>query len=93
MDTGVLLRFLQSPLAEEIRSGANVLREYRFTLLMDAKEYDPAANGNDEMLLQGVVDCCFEENGGITVETCIRAAYVMSPDVPTPAAPEGGATE
>ena len=67
VDIAALERFLQSSLAGEIRAGNNVLREYRFTLLMDASFYDPAASSGDEMLLQGVVDCCFETEQGITV--------------------------
>lgn len=67
MDIQVLERFLDSPIADEIRRGSNVLREYRFTLLMDAREYDPAASGEDAILLQGVVDCCFETPQGVTV--------------------------
>ncbi len=42
-------------------------REYRFTVLMDAKDYDPAALGEDAILLQGVVDCWFETPDGIVV--------------------------
>ena len=43
VETAPLERFLRSSLAEEIRRSQNVLREYRFTLLMDARDYDPAA--------------------------------------------------
>ena len=60
-------RFLASGLAAEIRAGRNVRREYRFTLLMDASEYDARATAGDRVLLQGVVDCCFETDAGITV--------------------------
>lgn len=67
VDLEALDRFLASPLAQEIRQGRNVLREYRFTLLMDAGEYDSAVSGGDRMLLQGVVDCCFETADGLTV--------------------------
>ena len=67
VDIPALERFLASPLAEEIRQGSHVRREYRFTLLMDARQYDPAACGGDAMLLQGVVDCCFETAAGVTV--------------------------
>lgn len=62
-----LERFLHAPLAEEIRRGYHVLREYRFTLLMDAREVDPSVSGGDRILFQGVVDCCFESEKGITV--------------------------
>ena len=67
VDIRALERFLASPLAEDIRQGQNILREYRFTLLMDARDYDPAAAEEDRILLQGVVDCCFETAEGITV--------------------------
>ncbi len=67
VETAPLERFLRSPLAEEIRRSKHVLREYRFTLLMDAREYDPAAAAGEEILLQGVVDCCFETADGLTV--------------------------
>ena len=67
VDVAALERFLVSPVAEEIRQGRNVLREYRFALLMDAGEYDPRAAAGDKMLLQGVVDCCFETDAGVTV--------------------------
>lgn len=67
VDVRALERFLASPLAEDIRQGGNVLREYRFTLLMDARDYDPAASEEDTILLQGVVDCCFETAEGLAV--------------------------
>ena len=67
VDCGMLERFLASSLAEEIRRGENVLREYRFTLLMPAGKYDFRASSEDTILLQGIVDCCFETVQGITV--------------------------
>ncbi len=59
--------FMASPLADDIRSGRNVLREYPFTQLLDASVYDPSATAGDEIMLQGVVDCCFETDAGLTV--------------------------
>ena len=67
VDVGALERFLKSPLAEELRQAAVVEREYRFTVLMDAADYDPAAAGEDTILLQGVADCWFETPEGIAV--------------------------
>ena len=67
VDVPALERFLSSPLAEEIRESEKVLREYRFTLLMDARDYDPGVGQGETMLLQGVVDCCFETAEGLTV--------------------------
>ena len=34
---------------------------------MDARDYDPAAAEGETILLQGVVDCCFETPEGLTV--------------------------
>ncbi len=67
VDRRALARFLETPLAEDIRRGRNVLREYRFTLLMDARRLDPEAAEGERVLLQGVVDCCFETDAGLTV--------------------------
>ena len=67
VDTAAIAAFLASPLAERIRNAESLWREYRFTLLVPAKEYDPAAVSEDEIMLQGVVDCCIEEDGELTV--------------------------
>ena len=67
VDAAALDRFLTSPLAAEIRAGTHLLREYPFTVLMDAARLDPSAAAGDSVLLQGVVDCCFEEHGALTV--------------------------
>lgn len=71
VDVPALRRFLASPLAEELRAaeaaGRKPLREYRFTLLVPAREYDPQAAGDDAILLQGVADLCFETAEGLTV--------------------------
>ena len=67
VDCEKLLRFLRSPLAREIRESGYVLREYRFALLVPATVYEPQAGQGEEMLLQGVVDCCFETADGLVV--------------------------
>ncbi len=71
VDVPALRRLLDSPLAAELRAaedaGRKPLREYRFTLLVSAREYDPRASEKDFILLQGVADCCFETEAGLTV--------------------------
>ena len=42
-------------------------REFRFSLLTDLKPLLPGAPEGEQALLQGVVDCCIEENGALTV--------------------------
>lgn len=66
VDVKSIAAFLQSDLAARIRKSAHVEREYRFSLLRPASDYVECA-GDDRLLLQGVVDCFFEEDGGITV--------------------------
>ena len=66
VDTKAIAAFLQSDLAARIRKSAHVEREYRFSLLRPVSDYVEAA-GDDRLLLQGVVDCFFEEDGGLVV--------------------------
>ncbi len=67
VDVSALERFLSSPLAEEIRGAEHVLREYRFTLLVDARSCDAEAPEGEQILLQGVADCCFETCQGLNI--------------------------
>ena len=66
VDAKSIAAFLRSPLAARIQSAERVWREYRFALLMPAERYAKGAEG-EELLLQGVADCVFEENGALTV--------------------------
>ena len=67
VDLRAIARFLQSDVAARIRSSDSVRREYRFSILYPAQAVDAAARSGDEVLLQGVVDCFFEENGELVV--------------------------
>ena len=62
-----VFRFFTSPLGQQLRAAKSPRREFRFMLLSDAAEYFPGAAPGDQLLLQGVVDCCFAEDGGITI--------------------------
>ena len=66
VDVPALVRFLQSSLAARIRAGKGVEREYRFSLLRPARDF-AAVDSDDAVLLQGVVDCFFEEDGALVV--------------------------
>ena len=66
VDAKSIAAFLRSPLAARIQSAEKVWREYRFALLMPAERYAKGAEG-EELLLQGVADCVFEEKGALTV--------------------------
>ena len=60
-----LAAFFASPLGQKLRAG-EVVREFKFSLLVDGGDYDPALEG-EKILLQGVVDCALIEEDGITV--------------------------
>lgn len=67
IDDGEIFRFFASELGKEVREAKKVWREFRFNLLISAKEVDDQLSSEDEMMLQGVVDCCWETPEGITV--------------------------
>ncbi len=68
VDASALARFLRSPLCARIRAaGEKARHEYRFSLLESAATFVPEARGGDEILLQGVADCFFEEDGALVV--------------------------
>ncbi|MDD6160274.1 MAG: helicase-exonuclease AddAB subunit AddA [Oscillospiraceae bacterium] len=69
VDPEVILHFFRSETGQRLRSARRVEREFKFSLLVSAAQYYPEAGGlEDEVLLQGVVDCWFEdEKGAVTV--------------------------
>ena len=67
VDIAALKRFLESSLAKEIRKARMVEREFPFTLLIGAEDLTDQAAAGDQILLQGVVDCFFETEEGLTV--------------------------
>jgi ATP-dependent helicase/nuclease subunit A len=62
-----IVRFFQSELGRELLAAHRLEREYKFSLLVPALDYDSDAELGEEVLLQGVVDCWFENEDGITV--------------------------
>ncbi len=66
IDRSQLLRFFATDMGKKLRSGAEVLREFKFSILDDASRYMPEISG-EQVLLQGVVDCAILEPDGITV--------------------------
>ena len=66
VEPGQITDFFRSPLGREARAAADLRREFKFSILTDAGAYYPEAAG-EEVLLQGVVDCCFTGSAGLTV--------------------------
>ena len=69
VDLDSVARLFDSPLGREMRGAAagELRREFRFTLLASAADYFPGAAAEDELLLQGVVDCWYVRDGAVTV--------------------------
>ena len=69
VDPDAILTFFRSELGRRLLDSGTVEREFKFTMLVPAAEYYPeAAGAEDRIMLQGVVDCWFEEQDGtITV--------------------------
>lgn len=65
-DVHAIVRFLWSDLAARIRKSEEVEREYRFSLLRPVRDFS-SLDADDSVLLQGVVDCFFEEDGELVV--------------------------
>ena len=66
VDVHAIVRFLRSDLAARIRRSEQVEREYRFSLLRPVRDFS-SLDADDSVLLQGVVDCFFEEDGELVV--------------------------
>lgn len=67
IDHGKLAAFLASPLADQLRRATDMRREFPFALLIPARVYDMSAAEGEQMLLQGVVDCCCDIDGELVV--------------------------
>lgn len=61
-----LLNIFAGPIGTLIRSADRVIREFKFSVLVDADRYFKAEPG-EKMLLQGVTDCCLVKDGALTV--------------------------
>ena len=59
--------FFTSELGRRLRKADRVIREFRFSLLCPADTWFAGAGEGEEILLQGVVDCCMEEAGELVV--------------------------
>ena len=55
--------FLKSPLGLRLRSSSRVERELEFAANVDVERL-PLEGTGEQVLLQGVIDCCFLEDGG-----------------------------
>ncbi len=66
VDPRKILAFFESELGKRVLTAKEILREFKFSVLIPSADYFPDS-GDEEILLQGVVDCCIEEEGELTV--------------------------
>lgn len=66
VDAEAVLRLFRSDIGQRILKADQIRREFKFSLLCPAEKFFTGGE-REEVLLQGVIDCCIEENGGITV--------------------------
>lgn len=58
--------FFQTEIGKRLQTGEHVIREFKFSILDDGERYVPGMK-DERILLQGVVDCAFIEEDGITI--------------------------
>ena len=66
VDKKSIARFFASDMGRKLRSGTNYLREFKFSILDPGVHYGEGLE-EEQVLLQGVVDCALLEEDGITV--------------------------
>jgi len=62
----LIVHLFETETGRKLRSGAEVIREFKFSILDDGSHYGAGLEG-EKVLLQGVVDCAVVEADGITV--------------------------
>ncbi len=71
IDTAAVAEFMQSPLAQRMCAAQMIRREYKFVVDIAAAHFGNKSFadscGDETLLLQGVIDCFFEEADGIVV--------------------------
>ena len=66
VDAKAILRLFASDIGKRIMNADRLMREFKFSILCPAEDFFDGGEG-ESVLLQGVIDCCIEENGGLTV--------------------------
>lgn len=67
LDRGKLTAFFADPLYGRMARSPRCLREYQFTSLQPASRLDPALASDEQLVIQGMADCVFEEDGALVI--------------------------
>ncbi len=66
VDPARILAFFASQTGKRVLACGHTVREFKFSVLEDAGRYEPALRG-EQVLLQGVTDCCLVEPDGLVI--------------------------
>ena len=66
VDANAILRLFESDIGRRIQNADKLIREFKFSILCPAEDFFDGGEG-ESVLLQGVIDCCIEENGELTI--------------------------
>ena len=66
VDSGAIAAFFDTKVGKMLRNGAPAVREFKFSILDNGSHYAPGLE-EEQVLLQGVVDCAILDDEGITV--------------------------
>jgi ATP-dependent helicase/nuclease subunit A len=84
VDAAAVDGLLRSDIGSRLLAAAKLNREFRFSVLLPAEEFFPGGDG-EEVLLQGAVDCWFQEDGGVVIVD-YKSDRVTAEEVPERAA-------
>jgi ATP-dependent helicase/nuclease subunit A len=86
VDTAALERFFGSPLGRRMLKSTRVMREVPFNIEITStdvyRELAPDIYGGENIILQGVIDCCFEEDGKMILVDYKTDRYGVCDSVP-----------
>jgi len=84
VDAAAVDGLLRSDIGSRLLAAAKLNREFRFSVLLPAEKFFPGGDG-EEVLLQGAVDCWFQEDGGVVIVD-YKSDRVTAEEVPERAA-------
>ena len=66
VDVRRIADFFATDIGKQLQTGKHILREFKFSVLEDAAHFNPEVE-QEQILLQGVVDCAIIEDDGISI--------------------------
>lgn len=66
VDAKAILKLFRSDIGQRIMNADKINREFKFSILCPAEDFFTGGEG-EKVLLQGVMDCCIEEKGELTI--------------------------